>query len=124
MRHKRQPRGKKENMMKQKTAPGKTRKTTKNKEKCSRTTNEMITSLENQTPKEATSTSKKQKEEPTQRDDWNNKESEPRETHQEDHEPDTLGRLIEEWMDAEDENWNKTTSPREGKRTKRTTQKN
>ena len=35
---------------------------------------------------------------------------------QEGHAPDTLGRLIEEWMDAEDENWNKTTGPREGKR--------
>ena len=72
----------------------------------------MISSQKNHTTKESIRTSKKEKEEPTQGDNWDNKEKEPRETQREDHEPDTLGRLIEEWAGAEGENWNKITSPR------------
>ena len=70
---------------------------------------------ENQTTKGTNIT---RKEEPTQEDSRNNEEKEPMETQQEDHEPDTLGRLIEEWMDAEDEHWGKTTTPREDKNNK------
>ena len=78
-----------------------------NKRKCRQTTKEMGPSQENQTTKEAIRTRKEEKEEPTQEDSGNNEEKEPRETHQEDHEPDTLERLIEEWADAEDEQWGK-----------------
>ena len=88
--------------------------TQQNKRKCSKATNEMTPSQENQTTKE-NRTRKEEKEEPTQEDNWNTREKEPRETHQEDQEPDTLGRLIEEWMGAENEQWGKTTSPREDK---------
>ena len=79
---------------------------------------------ENQTRKEATRTRKEEKEEPAHEDSRCKEGKEPRETQQEGHEPDTLGRLIGAWMDAEDEHWNKT-SPREDKRTtKRTTRNN
>ena len=73
---------------------------------------------ENQTTKEATRTRKEEKEEPTQEDSRNKEEKQPRETHQEDHDPATSGRLIEPWMDAEDEHWNKTTSPEKIKNNK------
>ena len=71
---------------------------------------------EHQTTKEAIRTRKEEKEALTQEDSRGKEEKEPRETQQEDHEPDKLGRLIEEWMGAEDEHWGKTTSPREDKK--------
>ena len=49
----------------------------------------MTPSQENQTTKEAIRTSKDEKEDPTQEDNRDTKEKEPRETQQEDHEPDT-----------------------------------
>ena len=95
-----------------------------NKRKCRKTTNEAIPSQENQTTKETIRTRKGEKAEPTQEDSWGNAEKEPRETKQEDQEPDTMGRLIEEWVDAEAEHWRKTTSPREDKKQQNTTQNN
>ena len=54
----------------------------------------------NQATTEATRASKREEEETTQGNNWYNEQEELRETHQEDHKPDTLGRYIEEWMDG------------------------
>ena len=77
----------------------------------------MISLQKNQTTKEATRASKNEKKNrPKEITGTIRKETRERETHQEDHGPGAMGRLIDEWVDAEDENGDKTTSPREGKR--------